>query len=36
MSVKQMTGYLDRMQRYWAPRGVVLTDPEALKCAKAA
>ena len=36
MSVKQMTGYLDRMQRYWAPRGVVLTDPEALKYARAA
>ena len=36
MSVKQMTGYLDRMQRYWAPRGVVLTVPEALKYAKAA
>jgi hypothetical protein len=31
-----LTGYLDRMQRYWAPRGVVLTDPEALKYAKAA
>jgi len=31
MLVKQMTEYLDNMQRYWSQQGVRLTDPEALK-----
>ena len=31
MTAKQMTAFMDTMQRTWTPRGVVLTDPEALK-----
>jgi len=31
MTVKQMTAFMDEMQRHWAERGVRLTDPEALK-----
>jgi hypothetical protein len=31
MTVKQMTAFIDEMQRYWPAQGVRLTDPEALK-----
>jgi len=31
MTVKQMTEFMDAMQRHWLPLGVRLTDPEALK-----
>lgn len=31
MSVKQMTAFMDAIQREYLPRGVRLTDPEALK-----
>lgn len=31
MSVKQMTAFMDEMQRRWTAQGVRLTDPEALK-----
>ena len=31
MTVKQMTTFMDAMQRHWLPLGVRLTDPEALK-----
>jgi hypothetical protein len=31
MTVKQMTAFMDEMQRYWTAQGVRLTDPEALK-----
>lgn len=31
MTVKQMTAFMDAMQAYWLPKGVRLTDPEALK-----
>ena len=31
MTVKQMTAFMDEMQRHWAGLGVRLTDPEALK-----
>lgn len=31
MTVKQMTAFMDEMQRYWIPQGIRLTDPEALK-----
>lgn len=31
MTVKQMTEFMDEMQRTWTARGIVLTDPEALK-----
>ena len=31
MTVKQMTAFMDAVQREFAPRGVRLTDPEALK-----
>lgn len=31
MTVKQMTAFMDEMQRTWTERGVALTDPEALK-----
>lgn len=31
MTVKQMTAFMDAMQRHWAAQGVRLTDPEALK-----
>ncbi|MBM3603604.1 MAG: hypothetical protein FJX25_02375 [Alphaproteobacteria bacterium] len=31
MSVKQMTAYLDAVHQRYAPQGVRLTDPEALK-----
>ena len=31
MTVKQMTEFMDSMQRHWLPLGVRLTDPEALK-----
>lgn len=31
MTVKQMTEFMDEMQRYWSVQGVRLTDPEALK-----
>ena len=31
MTVKQMTAFMDAMQRHWLPLGVRLTDPEALK-----
>lgn len=31
MTVKQMTAFMDEMQRYWSREGVRLTDPEALK-----
>lgn len=31
MTVKQMTAFMDEMQRHWIAQGVRLTDPEALK-----
>jgi C-terminal processing protease CtpA/Prc len=31
MTVKQMTTFMDEMQRHWTAQGVRLTDPEALK-----
>lgn len=31
MTVRQMTAFLDAMQRHWLPLGVRLTDPESLK-----
>jgi C-terminal processing protease CtpA/Prc len=31
MTVKQMTDFMDQMQRHWSGQGVRLTDPEALK-----
>ena len=31
MTVKQMTAFMDQMQRHWTGQGVVLTDPDALK-----
>lgn len=31
MTVKQMTAFMDEMQRVWIGQGVRLTDPEALK-----
>jgi hypothetical protein len=31
MTVKQMTGFMEEMQRLWTERGIALTDPEALK-----
>lgn len=31
MNVKQMTAFMDEMQRHWSVQGVRLTDPEALK-----
>lgn len=31
MTVKRMSRYLERMERYWSPQGVTLTDPEMLK-----
>lgn len=31
MTVKQMTAFMDEMQRHWTAQGVRLTDPEALK-----
>ncbi len=31
MNVKQMTAFMDEMQRHWSGQGVRLTDPEALK-----
>jgi len=31
MSVKQMTAFMDEMQKHWTAQGVRLTDPEALK-----
>ena len=31
MSVKQMTAFMDEMQRRWSAQGIRLTDPEALK-----
>jgi len=31
MTVKQMTEYLDGVQRHYSAQGVRLTDPEALK-----
>lgn len=31
MSTKQMTQFMDEMQRYWGEKSVRLTDPEALK-----
>ena len=31
MSVKQMTAFMDEMQRKWSGQGVRLTDPEALR-----
>lgn len=31
MTVKQMTEYLDSVQRHWTTQGIRLTDPEALK-----
>lgn len=31
MTVKQMTAFMDEMQRHWLGQGVRLTDPEALK-----
>lgn len=31
MNVKQMTAFMDEMQRHWTGQGVRLTDPEALK-----
>ena len=31
MTVKQMTAFMDAMQRHWIAQGVRLTDPEALK-----
>jgi hypothetical protein len=31
MTSKQMTAFMDEMQRHWVGQGVRLTDPEALK-----
>lgn len=31
MTVKQMTDFMDAMQKHWSVQGVRLTDPEALK-----
>lgn len=31
MTVKQMTEFMDAMQKHWSVQGVRLTDPEALK-----
>lgn len=31
MTVKQMTAFMDDMQRHWSGQGIRLTDPEALK-----
>ena len=31
MNVKQMTAFMDNMQRHWTAQGMRLTDPEALK-----
>lgn len=31
MTVKQMTAFMDEMQRHWSGQGIRLTDPEALK-----
>jgi C-terminal processing protease CtpA/Prc len=31
MNVKQMTAFMDEMQRHWSGQGVRLTDPEAMK-----
>jgi hypothetical protein len=31
MTVKQMTDFMDAMQKHWSIQGVRLTDPEALK-----
>lgn len=31
MTVKQMTAFMDEMQRKWSRQGIRLTDPEALK-----
>ena len=31
MTSKQMTAFMDEMQRHWILQGVQLTDPEALK-----
>ena len=31
MTVKQMTAFMDEMQRHWSGQGVRLTDPEAMK-----
>ena len=31
MNIKQMTAFMDEMQRHWSAQGVRLTDPEALK-----
>jgi C-terminal processing protease CtpA/Prc len=34
MTSKQMTAFMDEMQRKWAAQGVRLTDPEAMKYAE--
>ena len=31
MTVKQMTAFMDEIQRHWSAQGVRLTDPEAIK-----
>lgn len=31
MTVKQMTAFMDAMQRHWLAQGIRLTDPEALR-----
>lgn len=31
MTAKQMTGFMDEMQRHWSQQGFRLTDPEAMK-----
>jgi hypothetical protein len=31
MTVKQMTAFMDEMQRHWSGQGVQLTDPEAMR-----
>lgn len=31
MTVKQMTAFMDEMQRYWSAQGIRLTDPYALR-----
>ena len=31
MSVKQMSAFMDEMQRHWSGQGVRLTDPEAMR-----
>lgn len=31
MTVKQMTAFMDEMQRHWLEQGIRLTDPEALR-----